>query len=105
MRVRLGVVAMPLGAHQHARMAKAAGSRGDGSTGVPAVGDAPPPVHRDPWALLVALMVVPVLLAGRGLPLGELVADDFDFLNETYFHRPDWLPRGGRPPPPRPLAP
>jgi hypothetical protein len=45
--------------------------------------DPTPPTWRDPWAWIALLAIVPVLLHSRGAPLGEPVADDFDFLRWT----------------------
>src|SRR5262245_54728342 len=36
---------------------------------------------RDPWGWLAALSVLPLFLRARGAPLGEPVAEDFDFLH------------------------
>jgi tetratricopeptide (TPR) repeat protein len=62
-------------------------------------------VWRDPWALAVALAVVPVLVAARsGLP-GEPVADDFGFLHRALLSgHLDWLGGGGSPLYWRPLS-
>jgi hypothetical protein len=43
----------------------------------------PPPTFRDPWAWASLLAIVPVLLHSLGAPLGEPVADDFDFLHHA----------------------
>src|ERR1041385_605812 len=65
----------------------------------------PPPWWRDPWALAVALAVVPVLVAMRGGLPGEPVADDFGFLHDSWLSgRVDWLSGGGRPLSWRPLS-
>ncbi len=62
-------------------------------------------VWRDPWALAVALSVVPVLIAARRGLLGEPVADDFGFLHRALLGgRPDWLGGGGSPLYWRPLS-
>jgi hypothetical protein len=45
----------------------------------------PPPLARDPWALATALAVVPLLVRCWGAPLGEPVAEDFDFLRRSLF--------------------
>jgi tetratricopeptide (TPR) repeat protein len=42
-----------------------------------------PAVWRDPWALVSALSVLPLLARCIGAPLGEAVAEDFDFLRRT----------------------
>ncbi|MEO5617726.1 MAG: hypothetical protein ABIS67_08140, partial [Candidatus Eisenbacteria bacterium] len=39
-----------------------------------------PPLYRDPWAWLSALSLLPLVLHSLGAPLGEPVAEDFDFL-------------------------
>jgi tetratricopeptide (TPR) repeat protein len=46
---------------------------------------APLPLGRDPWAWVSALSVVPLLLHSLGAPLGEPVADDFDFLHRVLY--------------------
>ena len=43
------------------------------------------PLWRDPWALATALAVVPLLVRCAGAPLGEPVAEDFDFLRRSLF--------------------
>jgi hypothetical protein len=60
---------------------------------------------RDPWALAVALAVLPAVFAARhGLP-GEPVADDFGFLHRALLSgRLDWLGGGGSPLYWRPLS-
>jgi len=42
-----------------------------------------PPALRDPWLLVSALAVLPIVLHGLGAPLGEPVAEDFDFLRHN----------------------
>lgn len=42
-----------------------------------------PPFLRDPWSWLAALAVLPIVLHGLGAPLGEPVAEDFDFLRHN----------------------
>ena len=44
---------------------------------------APPPLVRDVWSWLAALAVLPIVLHGLGAPLGEPVAEDFDFLRHN----------------------
>ena len=44
-----------------------------------------PPFVRDPWALATALAVIPLLVRCAGAPLGEAVAEDFDFLRRSLF--------------------
>ena len=46
---------------------------------------AAPPFVRDPWALATALAVIPLLVRCTGAPLGEAVAEDFDFLRRSLF--------------------
>jgi tetratricopeptide (TPR) repeat protein len=41
---------------------------------------AAPPLLRDPWVWVSALSVLPLVLHSLGAPLGEPVAEDFDFL-------------------------
>jgi tetratricopeptide (TPR) repeat protein len=45
-----------------------------------------PPVLRDPWAWATLLGVLPLLAKCVGAPLGEPVAEDFDFLHRSMFH-------------------
>src|SRR5262245_26192428 len=56
---------------------------------------AAPPTWRDPWAWLAALSVIPLLLKAWGAPLGEPVAEDFDFLRPALFERSWHLLDGG----------
>ena len=73
------------------RAAKRAGSRAP--AGTPETARAPrradagpvPPLWRDPWALATALAVIPLLVRCAGAPLGEAVAEDFDFLHRSLF--------------------
>ena len=44
-----------------------------------------PPVWRDPWALATVLATLPLLARCAGAPLGEAVAEDFDFLRRSLF--------------------
>lgn len=44
-----------------------------------------PPTWRDPWAWASALALLPLLVRALGAPLGEPVAEDFDFLRRTLF--------------------
>ena len=44
-----------------------------------------PPAWRDPWAWASLLAVVPLVLHSLGAPLGEPVADDFDYLHRALF--------------------
>src|SRR5262245_54806732 len=50
---------------------------------------------RDPWAWICALGVIPLVLHSLGAPLGEPVAEDFDFLHRALFSRFDLLDGGG----------
>jgi tetratricopeptide (TPR) repeat protein len=55
-----------------------------------------PPLLRDPWALVVALAVLPVLFAARATPMGEPFSDDFLFLDFSLLHgNPSWWDGGG----------
>ena len=44
-----------------------------------------PPLARDPWAWASLLAIVPLLVRCIGAPLGEPVAEDFDFLRRALF--------------------
>jgi len=44
-----------------------------------------PQVWRDPWALATVLATLPLLARCAGAPLGEAVAEDFDFLRRSLF--------------------
>jgi hypothetical protein len=55
----------------------------------------PPPVWRDPWAWVSAGSVIPLLLRALGAPLGEPVAEDFDFLHRTLLEGRHTLLDGG----------
>ena len=44
-----------------------------------------PALWRDPWVLATALAVIPLLVRCAGAPLGEAVAEDFDFLRRSLF--------------------
>ncbi len=44
-----------------------------------------PPTLRDPWAWASVLALLPLLVRCAGAPLGEPVAEDFDFLHRTLF--------------------
>jgi hypothetical protein len=55
-----------------------------------------PPLARDPWALAVALSVLPLLFAARTAAPGEPFADDFLFLDFSVLrHNPSWWDGGG----------
>jgi tetratricopeptide (TPR) repeat protein len=64
----------------------------------PAPGPRPgpaPPLARDPWAWLALAGVVPLVLHCLGAPLGEPVADDFDFLHRALLEPTRSLLDGG----------
>jgi len=84
----------------------AAGARASGRpVGATAIGPVPPPIWRDAWAWGLAALLVPLFIAARGVPLGEPVFDDFDFLRQTRFQRTiGWLDGGGSPLYWRPLS-
>jgi len=74
----------------------AAGARPVAEPGAPApVPPGAPPLWRDPWALAPALAVVPLLALCWGAPLGEPVAEDFDFLRRSLFRGTGSLFDGG----------
>lgn len=56
---------------------------------------APPPTLRDPWAWACLATIVPLLARCAGAPLGEPVAEDFDFLHRTLFSGMGSLLDGG----------
>jgi len=61
----------------------------------PPHGSAPrPSLARDPWAWVSALAVLPLVAHAWGAPLGEPVAEDFDFLTHALFS-PHTLLDGG----------
>jgi len=65
---------------------RAPAPRTSGRASRTAAGDAsPPPTWRDAWAWATLLAVVPLLIRCAGTPLGEPVAEDFDFLRRTMF--------------------
>lgn len=47
----------------------------------------PPPLARDPWAWAVLLAIAPLVLRSLGAPLGEPIADDFDYLHRVLLTR------------------
>lgn len=75
------------------RAARAAGSGGRAEPGRARARDAvaeappsaPPPTGRDPWAWACVAAIVPLLARTIGAPVGEAVAEDFDFLHRTIF--------------------
>ncbi|HEY6867665.1 MAG TPA: hypothetical protein VI792_10420 [Candidatus Eisenbacteria bacterium] len=54
-----------------------------------------PPLLRDRWAWVSALAVLPVVIHAWGAPLGEAVAEDFDFLHRMLFSKNHTLLDGG----------
>ena len=54
-----------------------------------------PPTVRDPWAWACVLAIAPLLVRCIGAPLGEAVAEDFDFLHRTLFTGMGSLVDGG----------
>ncbi len=50
---------------------------------------------KDPWALLTLAGVLPLVIHSLGAPLGEPVAEDFDFLHPALFARSWTLLDGG----------
>ncbi len=54
-----------------------------------------PPLLRDPWAWLAPLGVLPLLARCIGAPLGEPVAEDFDFLHRALILGTGTLLDGG----------
>src|SRR5207247_4738644 len=61
----------------------------------PAPVEPPPPLWRDPWALVSVLSVLPLLARCIGAPLGEAVAEDFDFLRRSLLSGMGSLVDGG----------
>ncbi|HEV2105511.1 MAG TPA: tetratricopeptide repeat protein, partial [Candidatus Eisenbacteria bacterium] len=55
----------------------------------------PPRTWRDPWAWAAALAVLPLLGRCAGAPLGEPVAEDFDFLHRARLEGMGTLLDGG----------
>lgn len=55
----------------------------------------PPPLLRDGWAWVSALAVLPIVIHAWGAPLGEAVAEDFDFLHRMLFSKTHTLLDGG----------
>jgi tetratricopeptide (TPR) repeat protein len=55
----------------------------------------PPPWVRDPWAWASALAVLPLAWRMLGAPLGEPVAEDFDFLHRALLEGMGTLLDGG----------
>jgi hypothetical protein len=55
----------------------------------------PPPLHRDRWAWVSVLAVLPLVIHAWGAPLGEAVAEDFDFLQRAMFSKTHTLLDGG----------
>src|SRR5262249_18336206 len=63
-----------------------------------------PPLARDPWAWVAVLGVIPLIVRAWGAPLGEPVAEDFDFLHYALFQRFSPFDGGGSSSFWRPLA-
>src|SRR5262245_17955624 len=61
----------------------------------PAPAAVAPPMWRDDWAWACALAVIPLVLHSLGAPLGEPVAEDFDFLHHALFSRFSLFDGGG----------
>jgi tetratricopeptide (TPR) repeat protein len=61
----------------------------------PAAPSPAPPLLRDPWAWLAPLAVLPLLARCIGAPLGEPVAEDFDFLHRALLQGTGTLLDGG----------
>ena len=53
------------------------------------------PLWRDPWAWVSVLAVLPLVLHTLGAPLGEAVAEDFDFLHRALLQGMGTLLDGG----------
>jgi len=69
-----------------AEKVRASARRASGRTSGPAAPpESPPATWRDPWAWATLLAVVPLLVRCAGTPLGEPVAEDFDFLRRSLF--------------------
>lgn len=76
------------------RPARAAAAAAPGRT-TPAVPAPAPPLHRDPWAWLALAALAPLLARCAGAPVGEPVAEDFDFLHRALLAGPGTLLDGG----------
>ena len=78
-------------------MNKAAGRCISPPQGVPAphAARANPPPWMDPWAYATLLAVLPVVLHSLGAPLGEPLADDFDYLSRSMLEGGGSLLDGG----------
>jgi hypothetical protein len=74
---------------------KAPAVRGVARAGPPGPPAPPPPLHRDRWAWLSVLGVLPIVIHAWGAPLGEAVAEDFDFLHRVMFSKTHTLLDGG----------
>jgi tetratricopeptide (TPR) repeat protein len=79
---------------QSARPARSTARPRDPANAGPPVPPAPP-LARDPWAWASLLAILPLLARCIGAPLGEPVAEDFDFLRRALFHGPGSLFDGG----------
>ena len=80
-------------AKPHAARAQAAPAAK--APGPPAPAPLPPPLQRDRWAWLSVLAVLPIVVHAWGAPLGEAVAEDFDFLHRVLFFQSHTLLDGG----------
>jgi hypothetical protein len=73
----------------------AKGSPAKSAPAIERIGPAPPTL-RDPWAWVSVLSVLPLVLHSIGAPLGEAVAEDFDFLRHNLLlHHHSLLDGGG----------
>src|SRR5262249_20610732 len=54
-----------------------------------------PPLAKDPWAWLTLLALGPAIVHSLGAPLGEAVAEDFDFLRSALLERRHGFFEGG----------
>src|SRR6266571_1550590 len=81
----------------HARHAGAPAAAGPPSPALRAAIPLEPavPLHRDRWAWASVLAVLPLVIHAWGAPLGEAVAEDFDFLHRVFFSRTHTLLDGG----------
>lgn len=80
--------AAPEGSPRHAGSARPARPQSGGPP-------TPPPPWRDPWAWLSVAPALLLVFHSLGAPLGEPVADDFDFLRRALIERRHDLLDGG----------
>jgi tetratricopeptide (TPR) repeat protein len=92
---RAGPARPATGSGPVARAGRAPAPTGVSRAPAPATPGPAPPPWRDPWALATALAVVPLLVRCAGAPLGEAVAEDFDFLRRSLFSGMGSLLDGG----------